>query len=74
MTEETLIRMANQIADFFRSQPEADALKGAASHIRQFWDPRMRAKMAAHLKAGGAGLSPLARQAAEIACTPAKTA
>jgi formate dehydrogenase subunit delta len=71
MTEDTLVRMANQIADFFRSQPEADALKGASNHIRQFWDPRMRAKMAAHLKAGGAGLSPLARAAAEAACTPA---
>jgi formate dehydrogenase subunit delta len=71
MTEETLVRMANQIADFFQAQPEEDALKGAVNHIRYFWDPRMRAKMAAHLKAGGAGLSPLARAAAEQACTPA---
>jgi hypothetical protein len=30
----------------------------------------MRAKMAAHLKAGGAGLSPLARAAVEQVCTP----
>jgi formate dehydrogenase subunit delta len=71
MTEETLVRMANQIADFFKAQPEEDALKGASNHIRYFWDPRMRAKMAAHLKAGGAGLSPLARAAVEQVCTPA---
>jgi formate dehydrogenase subunit delta len=74
MTEDTLVRMANQIADFFKAQPEEDALKGAANHIRYFWDPRMRAKMAAHLKAGGAGLSPLARAAAERACEPVKAA
>jgi len=71
---ETLVRMANQIADFFRSQPEEDALKGAANHIRYFWDPRMRAKMAEHLTAGGEGLNPLARAAVEQVCTPAKTA
>ena len=71
MTPETLVRMANQIADFFKSQPEEDALKGAANHIRYFWDPRMRTKMAEHLKAGGAGLSPLARAAVEQVCAPA---
>ena len=70
MTPDTLVRMANQIADFFKAQPEEDALAGASNHIRLFWDPRMRAKMAEHLAAGGAGLSPLARQAAEKACTP----
>jgi formate dehydrogenase subunit delta len=70
MTEETLVRMANQIADFFKSKPQDEALAGTTNHIRYFWDPRMRAKMAAHIKAGGAGLSPLARSAAEKACTP----
>jgi len=67
---ETLVRMANQIADFFRSQPGDQALAGAASHVRQFWDPRMRKKMAEHLAAGGAGLSPLARAAVEQVCKP----
>jgi formate dehydrogenase subunit delta len=68
MTEDTLVRMANQIADFFKVQSEADAVAGAADHIRKFWDPRMRSKMREYLKAGGQGLSPLARQAAEKAC------
>ena len=66
--------MANQIADFFKAQPEEDALAGAANHIRAFWDPRMRKKMAEHLAQGGEGLSPLARAAVEQVCTPAKTA
>ena len=68
---ETLVRMANQIADFFKSQPGDQALSGAASHIRAFWDPRMRKKMAEHLAKGGEGLSPLALQACEQVCTPA---
>jgi formate dehydrogenase subunit delta len=68
MTPETLVRMANQIADFFKAQPGNDAVKGAAEHIRRFWDPRMRAKMAEHLAHGGEGLSPLAKEAATMAC------
>ena len=70
MTPDTLVRMANQIADFFKAQPEEDALAGASNHIRMFWDPRMRAKMAEHLAAGGEGLNPLARKAVERACKP----
>jgi formate dehydrogenase subunit delta len=74
MTPDTLVRMANQIADFFKVQPEEDAVAGASNHIRLFWDPRMRAKMAEHLAAGGEGLSPLARAAVEKVCKPLKRA
>lgn len=65
MTPETLIRMANQIADFFKSQGEAYAVAGAEDHILKFWDPRMRAQLITHLDAGGVGLKPIARAAAE---------
>ena len=68
MTPDNLVRMANQIADFFRAQPGDDAVAGTAEHIRRFWDPRMRAKMAEHLAHGGEGLTPLAKQAAAKAC------
>jgi formate dehydrogenase subunit delta len=71
MTPETLVRMANQIADFFKVHPEEEAVAGTADHIRRFWDPRMRAKLADHLAAGGEGLTPIARKAAEQACKPA---
>ena len=74
MTPETLVRMANQIADFFKVQPEADAVAGAADHIRKFWDPRMRAMMTEHLAHGGAGLNPIALKAAQIVCKPAANA
>jgi formate dehydrogenase subunit delta len=66
---DTLVRMANQIADFFRVKPPAEALAGATDHIKKFWDPRMKKKMAEHLAHGGEGLSPLAREAAALACT-----
>lgn len=62
---DTLVRMANQIADFFQGYPEAEGIEGVATHIRKFWDPRMRRGIFAHLAAGGAGLKPLARTALE---------
>ena len=70
MHEERLVKVANQIADFFRLKPEEEAIAGAADHIVKFWDPRMRAKMAAHLAQGGEGLNPLALKAAERVCPP----
>lgn len=62
-THDKLVYMANQIAKFFGSQPEDEAIAGAADHLRKFWDPRMRAKIIAHLDGGGAGLDPLASKA-----------
>lgn len=60
---EDLVRMANQIADFFGAYPEEEAVPGIAGHIRDFWTPAMRAGLAAHVAAGGAGLRPLAIEA-----------
>jgi formate dehydrogenase subunit delta len=74
-SSDTLVRMANQIADFFKVQSESEAISGAANHIRMFWDPRMRAKMAEHLAHGGEGLNPIALKAVQSVCKPAaKTA
>lgn len=66
-----LVRMANEIADFFRPYPRDEAVEGVAHHIRDFWEPRMRRAMDAHLDAGGVGLSPLAREGVEAARRPA---
>lgn len=63
--EAKLVRMANQIAAFFDSQPEP-AAEGVARHINDFWEPRMRAQLLAHLAAGGAGLRPSVRAAAGL--------
>lgn len=63
MSPDRLVYMANQIARAFAAQGEARALPQIADHVNLFWDPRMRAGMAAHLDAGGAGLEPLALKA-----------
>ena len=40
---ETLIRMANDISDFFNAEPDKEvAAKGVINHITRSWDPRMR--------------------------------
>ena len=64
MSLEKLTYMANQIAAFFRSQPEDKAITGIAIHINDFWEPRMRTQLFEILDAGGEGLSPLVVKAA----------
>lgn len=58
-----LVRMANQIASFFAAYPEDEAIAATASHLKNFWEPRMRAELLAHVEAGGEGLSDLALKA-----------
>ena len=64
-TDEKLVYMANQIASFFKSMPEDEAVVGVANHINDFWDPRMRAKLRQILDKGGDGLAPLVLSAAD---------
>jgi formate dehydrogenase subunit delta len=60
---EKLVKMANQIGQFFAAQRHSDAVKGTAEHLRKFWDPRMREKIIAHVTHGGAGLDPIPLEA-----------
>lgn len=60
-----LVMMANQIGRFFTPQRGADPVAGIADHLDKFWDPRMRAAITAHLKAGGAGLDGPVREAVQ---------
>ena len=60
-----LVQMANDIGNFFRSQPRReDAIAGIANHIASFWTKRMREKLVAHLQQGGHGLDELPLEAA----------
>ncbi|MPZ10567.1 MAG: formate dehydrogenase subunit delta [Kiloniellaceae bacterium] len=72
MNTQDLVRMANQIADYYKAYPEDEAVSGVAAHIRSFWDPRMRANLAAHIAAGGKGLNALALAAARSLFAPAE--
>lgn len=58
--DDKLVRMANQIAAFFRSYPDDQARAGVHDHLASFWTPKMRARLDARIAAGDVtGLDPL---------------
>ena len=58
-SDEKLVRMANQIAAFFRSYPDAEAVAGIHKHVVAFWTPKMLASLEACLPAMGERVDPL---------------
>jgi formate dehydrogenase subunit delta len=64
MSVEKITRMANDIAKFMESKPHEEGMTLLASHVNDFWDPRMRRQLFEILDAGGAGLRPLVVDAA----------
>ena len=65
MNAERLVAMANDISNFFHSEPDrAAAVEGVCNHIRKFWEPRMRRQIVMHLRqSNGDGMSELAQAA-----------
>ena len=65
MDPDNLIRMANRIGDFFAVMPEqSEAEEGVATHLKKFWEPRMRRALRLIASGDRAGeLHPLVRQA-----------
>jgi formate dehydrogenase subunit delta len=74
MSPEKMITMANQIATFFATQPGEDQALRTATHINDFWEPRMRRQLLVHLAAGGEGLTQLVIDAHPHIRVPAETA
>lgn len=64
--EDKLLRMANQIASFFRSYPDEEAVAGVHKHIQAFWTPKMVHKLEAALPAFGDKADILVRKAMHI--------
>lgn len=64
-TDEKLVRMANQIATFFMSQPQDVQVDGVATHINKFWEPRMRRRFFEMIDSGHEGFLPLVLAASE---------
>lgn len=64
MEDKDMLRMANQIASFFKAYGDEDAKAEIASHINSFWEPRMRTHLFRYLDAGGEDLNPLVAAAA----------
>jgi len=64
MKTEKLVRMVNQIAGFFSHEGPERGAASVADHLQKFWDPRMRAEIAAAIEEGRAeGLEPIALSA-----------
>jgi len=71
---EKIVRMANQIATFFLSQPEATRVPGVSNHINKFWEPRMRRQFFEIVDHGGEGFLPLVMEASKQVNRPSPTA
>ncbi len=64
---ERLVTMTNDIAAFFHGAANPDeAARNIATHLRNYWDPRMRKQIIEHVQSSGAGLSELARRGVEV--------
>lgn len=58
-----LVMMANQIARNLAVRGEEVAVAETARHLRDFWDPRMKAAI---LKADRSALDPIAARALDV--------
>ena len=70
-TDDKLVRMANQIATFFASQPGGARADGVAAHINKFWEPRMRTRFLELMSQASDRFDPLVVKAAERVKRPA---
>jgi formate dehydrogenase subunit delta len=64
MKIERLIKMANDISDYFSSEPNRkDAIEGVKNHISHSWEPRMRKAIIEYNQQDGSALTELAKAA-----------
>jgi formate dehydrogenase subunit delta len=68
MNIDLLIKMANQITDFWEGEAGHDvAVKEVATHLRRYWEPRMRKQMITYLEdRQGSGLNEVAKAAVTL--------
>jgi formate dehydrogenase subunit delta len=62
---EKLVHTANQIAENFSAMPEAEAIAGAATHLRLYWTPKMVREIIAFADQGRPGLNTIAARAVQ---------
>jgi formate dehydrogenase subunit delta len=76
MNIDLLIKMANEIGSFWEGEVGADtAANDVATHIKRYWEPRMRAQMLTYFEQRqGAGLSDVAKGAVALLASQAKPA
>ena len=70
MDSNDIVRMANQMADFFKSYGNEEGSKDLATHINNFWEPRMREHFLDLFAQGGNAFQPLVLLAATRVVDP----
>lgn len=64
MDKSNLIKMANDIGAFFKSEPDRNlAIQGVEQHIKNFWEPRMRKQIIEYIDNGGTELLDIVAEA-----------
>jgi formate dehydrogenase subunit delta len=59
-----LIKMANEIGTFFEgAEHHHEAVASTAAHLRNFWDPRMRAQLIEYERQGNGELTAIVKEA-----------
>lgn len=68
MNIDHLVQMANQIGGFFEGEPDqVEAANAVASHLKRFWDPRMRRAILQYAEdQGGQGLKEIVSHAIKM--------
>lgn len=65
MLAENLVVMVNRIGEFFEVMPDKEeGHRGVATHLKKFWEPRMRRALKQHLdESRGKGIKPFVLEA-----------
>ena len=63
--EPPVVRLGHDLVRNFEALPPDKAAVEIATHIRKFWEPRMRHELLAHIRWGDTTLHPLLVRAAE---------
>jgi formate dehydrogenase subunit delta len=76
MNIDLLIKMANEIGEFFAGVSDPDqAARDVANHLKRYWEPRMRAQMFDYYEQRqGAGLTELAKNGVAVLYAASKAA
>jgi formate dehydrogenase subunit delta len=76
MNIDLLIKMANEIGEFFAGTTDAQqAARDVANHLKRYWEPRMRAQIIAYCEQRqGKGLSDIAKNAVALLEAASKAA
>jgi formate dehydrogenase subunit delta len=63
MESSNMVHRANQIALNFASYPHEEAVNNVTSHLKMFWEPRMKKQLHEYVAKGGGGLHELVLEA-----------